>query len=70
MVKAPTPLRVFRLAQEPRMSLKVLAEKVGVTEGHLSRVEREGTASFALAIKLAEETALPLEAFAPRSNAA
>lgn len=59
-----TPLRAFRKAQAEKMPLRTLAEKVGVSESQLSRIEREGTDSLPLAIRLAEITRLPVEAFA------
>jgi transcriptional regulator with XRE-family HTH domain len=58
-----TPLRAFRKAQAQKMPLRELALKVGVSESQLSRIEREGTDSLPLAIKLAEITSLPVESF-------
>jgi transcriptional regulator with XRE-family HTH domain len=64
-----TPLRAFRKAQAQKMPLRELALKVGVSESQLSRIEREGTDSLPLAIKLAEITSLPVEAFAKPASA-
>jgi transcriptional regulator with XRE-family HTH domain len=62
-------LTKFREAQQPKLTLEALAAQVGVSVGWLSRVERNGTANFKLALKLAEITGLPAEAFAPRELA-
>jgi transcriptional regulator with XRE-family HTH domain len=69
MSEAVTPLRAFRQAQCPKMPLHQLAEKVGVSESQLSRIEREGTDSLPLALRLAELTSLPVEAFAKPTEA-
>lgn len=63
------PLRRFRNAQSPKLSLKALADQVGLSESQLSRIEREGTTSLPQAMKLSEITSLPVEAFAPRGDA-
>lgn len=65
---APTPLRAFRKSRAEKMTLRDLAEKVGVTEGQLSRIERDGTESLPMALKLAEITGLPVESFAKASR--
>lgn len=57
-----TALKKYR--KENRLTLADVAVKVDVTEGHLSRVERSGTDMLPLAMKLAEVTGLPIEAFA------
>lgn len=57
-----TPLRQFR--RREKLTLKQLSEQVGVTEGQLSRIEREGRTSFSTARKLAEATGLSLEEIA------
>lgn len=59
---ADTPLKQYRA--EKRITLAQLAADVGVTESHLSRVERKGTERLQMAMKLAEVTGLPVEAFA------
>lgn len=56
-----TALKTYRRANQ--LTLADVAEKVGLTESHLSRVEREGTDKLSLAAKLATVTGLPLEAF-------
>jgi hypothetical protein len=65
-----TPLRAFRRAQTPKLPLWRLAETVGVSESQLSRIEREGTDSLPLAMRLAEITSLPVESFAKTAEAA
>lgn len=65
-----TPLRAFRKAQAEKMPLRELAEKVGVSESQLSRIERNGTDSLPLAMRLSEITNLPVEAFAKPDEAA
>jgi transcriptional regulator with XRE-family HTH domain len=55
-------LKQFRRANS--LTLADVAEKVGLSESHLSRVEREGTDKMPLAAKLAAVTGLPMEAFA------
>jgi transcriptional regulator with XRE-family HTH domain len=68
------PLTAYRTANG--LTLRGLADKLQqeagleISEGHLSRVEREGTANFRLALKLAELTQLPVETFRPTSEAA
>lgn len=62
-----TPLRAFRKAQAK--TLKELADIVGVSEGQLSRIEREGTESLPMAMRLSEITNLPVETFAKRQAA-
>lgn len=49
-----TPLRAFRKSQA--LTLDQLAPRLGVTAGQLSRIEREGTTSLEMALKLAELT--------------
>jgi transcriptional regulator with XRE-family HTH domain len=56
-----TALKTYRRANS--LTLADMAEKVGLTESHLSRVEREGTDKLSLAAKLATVTGLPLEVF-------
>lgn len=58
------PLRAYRLAQTPKVPLRKIADDIGVSESQLSRIEREGTDSLPIAMKLAEITSLPVEAFA------
>ncbi len=62
------PLRKFR--QDQKIPAATLAEKVGITAGHLFRIERDGTDKLAIARKLADETGLPIDAFAKPSEAA
>lgn len=65
------PLRAYRASQSPKIPLRTLAEQIGVTEGQMSRIEREGTTSLPHAMKLSEITGLPVETFAaPQSHAA
>jgi transcriptional regulator with XRE-family HTH domain len=54
-----TPLRQYRTDQG--LTLRELADQVGVTEGQLSRIERERRTSWATARKIAEVTGLALE---------
>lgn len=68
-MSAVSPLRAFRQSQQPRMPLRTLAERIGVSEGQLSRIERGGTTSLDMALKLASETGLPVEAFTRQSAA-
>lgn len=68
MADPHTPLRSFRRSQTPKMSLKVLATRVGVSESQLSRIERDGTHSLPQAIALAKATGLPVESFAPAAD--
>lgn len=71
MIDGPAPpLRCFRKAQSPKLPLKALAAQVGISEGQLSRIERQGTDSLEMAMKLAEITNLPVETFAKRAEAA
>ncbi|MCR5875136.1 helix-turn-helix domain-containing protein [Phenylobacterium sp. J426] len=67
MADEATPLRTFRHAQTPRWSLKDVAEALGLSESQVSRIERDGTTSLPLAMKLAKITGLPVESFAPRT---
>jgi transcriptional regulator with XRE-family HTH domain len=62
-------LKSFRKRQKPRLSLEALAQEAGVSVGHLSKVERFGTANLRLALRLSEITGLPVNAFAPRDAA-
>lgn len=62
-------LTKFRSSRTPKLTLETLADLAGVTTGHLSRVERFGTANFKLAIRLQQITGLPVETFAPRPAA-
>lgn len=59
------PLKTFRKTRG--WTLKVLGDAIGVTEGQMSRIEREGTTSLPHALKLAELTKLPVETFAPKT---
>lgn len=61
------PLRKFRERQKPRLTLEALAEQVGISLPHLSRVERFGTNSLPLAMRLRELTGLPVETFSART---
>lgn len=65
-----SPLRAYRLAHKPKMPLRTLAERIGVTEGQLSRIERGGTTSLETALRLATATGLPIEAFTRQRAAA
>jgi len=56
-----TPLRAFR--KKNKLTLGAVAPQIGVSESQLSRIEREGTASLDIALRLAELTAQPIEAF-------
>lgn len=63
-------LTAFREAHTPKMTLRTLAQRAGVSVSHLSRVERRGTANMKLALRLAQITGLPLSAFAPANDTA
>lgn len=54
-------LREFRKSKG--WTLDDLAEKVELSAGQLSRIEREGTTSLPTAMKLAKLTELPVETF-------
>lgn len=56
-------LRDIRKAR--RLTLKQVAEKVGISEGQASRIEREGTGSMVTAMKYAEVLQVPVELLAP-----
>ena len=47
--------------KELGLTLAQLAAKVGVSEGQLSRIERDGTSSLDRALKVARETGVPVE---------
>jgi transcriptional regulator with XRE-family HTH domain len=51
------------------LTLAQMAERVGVTEGQISRIERFGGASLATAVKLERETGLPAASFATPASA-
>lgn len=55
------PLRKFR--KDRNWTLRDLADQVGVTEGQMSRIEREGTTSLDMALKLSNVTGLPPQHF-------
>lgn len=60
------PIRAFRKGQQPPMSLKVLAERVGVTTATMSRVESgKMPLSVPLAKRIAENTGIPLAKLCP-----
>lgn len=61
-----TPLKSYR--KENRLTLADVAERVGITESHLSRVERAGTNMLPLAMRLAEVTGLPVQSFVRDAN--
>ncbi len=58
---AMNPLRRHRKAKG--LTLDDVAPDIGVSPSQLSRIEREGTASLEVAIKLARVTGDPVEAF-------
>jgi predicted transcriptional regulator len=74
------PLRKFRQAHKPELSLGKIAEEAGTTRATVSRIELGSRApSLTLAAKLSNATkkfatkkapALPLEAFLPDRSAA
>lgn len=66
--KLESPLRKYRRAISATQ--EQLAGKIGVTPGQVSRIEREGTTSLPMALKLADVTGLPPAAFAPGAVAA
>lgn len=63
-----TPLRKFR--RDRKLTLRDFAKQVGVSEGQLSRIEREGTTSLGRALSLAEKTGLAAEVFLRKETAA
>jgi transcriptional regulator with XRE-family HTH domain len=63
-----TPLRAYR--RNKKMTLREFAVQAGVSEGQLSRIEREGTTSLERALDLARITALPPESFLKTADAA
>lgn len=58
-----SPLREYR--RQHKLTLGAFCKLVDLSDSQLSRIEREGTGSFATALKLAEVTGLPVEAFKP-----
>ena len=50
-------LRAYR--RREKLTLGALAEKVGVTESQLSRIERSGKASLTTAARIEEVTGVP-----------
>lgn len=62
-----TPLRTRR--KDLGLTLATLAERVGITQGQLSRIEREGRASLATAIKLEAVTGVSAADIAQPSSA-
>lgn len=69
MSESVPPLTKFRERHHPKLTLEALAAAAGVSVGHLSKVERFGTANFKLALRLADLTGLPVASFAPRAAA-
>jgi len=68
-----TPLRIQR--KNLGLTLADLAERVGITQGQLSRIERGGRASLNTAVKIEEITGVSAaeiarSANAPKENAA
>lgn len=63
------PLTRFRKNATPRVTLQALADEVGVSVSYLSRVERFGTDSLSLALKLSQATGLAPETFVQRAAA-
>jgi len=59
-VPANTPLKAFR--RNNGLKLRDLAEQIGVTEGQMSRIERNGTNSLSTALRIANVTGLPVAA--------
>ena len=62
-----TPLREYRKTHG--LTLTELAPRIGVTDGQLSRIEREGTTMLDIALKLSELTKHPPAAFQKREAA-
>lgn len=58
-----SPLRKFRRATGK--SMDELAAEVGVSPSQMSRIERNGTHSLPVALRLADITGLPVKSFAP-----
>lgn len=67
MTEAAThPIRLYRQAQTPVVTLATLAEQVGISKANLSRIEtgdQELTAS--LAKKLSDVTGIPMRVLCP-----
>lgn len=58
-----SPLRKYRRATG--LTMEALADRVGVSPSQMSRIERKGTHSLPVALKLAGITGLPPQSFAP-----
>ncbi|MES2602130.1 MAG: helix-turn-helix transcriptional regulator [Pseudomonadota bacterium] len=68
MTNTQHPLRDWR--RQNGITLQALAEKVGVTQSHLSEIENgNNDPSFGLAIKLSRETGISLASFANGAEA-
>ena len=64
------PLRLWRKAQSPRVSLETLAETMGCTRAHLSMVEHYLLMpSYGLTLKLSLLTGISMEDMAPPKKA-
>jgi transcriptional regulator with XRE-family HTH domain len=61
-MESTVDLRRMRRKQRD-MTLADLAKRVGLSTGQVSRIEREGTSSLPVAIKLSEALNLPVESF-------
>lgn len=60
-----TPLRAYR--KERKLTLGDVAPELGVSDSQLSRIEREGTDSLRLALKLSDMTGAEPGAFSKRA---
>lgn len=64
MSTTKTPLQRYRHAQTPKLTLKAISDQVGISESQMSRIERVGTDSLPIALKLAAITGLSVTDFA------
>lgn len=55
MTESVHPIREWRHAQNPRVPLSDLAQKVGITKGYLSRIE---TGSESLTVEIGQKVSL------------
>lgn len=69
MAQLVPPLTAYRKRQSPGVTQAALAQRLGVTTSHVSRIERFGTANLPMAMVLAKLTGLPVETFAPTGEA-
>lgn len=64
---ATTPLKAHR--EQAKLTLSAVAKQLGISESQLSRIERQGTDSLDLALRLAKITNTRPEDFRKRAAA-